>query len=130
MSNCTKCRNCQEDCNCIPKGLTTPNYCPSDLPPCPQPSPCNETFDSKCVIFTGDDLPCIGVEKGDSVEEVIISLNEKLSSFFCLSCVSLVVPANASTAIPNNQTLTWNIVPGATSYDVYFGTSSTNPPLV
>lgn len=129
MSNCSKCGSC-EDCGCVPHGMTTPNYCPSDLPPCPQPSPCNETFDSKCVIYTGDNLPCIGAETGNSVEEVILSLNTKLIPFFCIQCVSLVVPANASTGIPNNQTLTWNIVPGATSYDVYFGTSSTNPPLV
>lgn len=129
MSNCSKCGKC-EDCDCVPNGMTTPNYCPSDLPPCPQPSPCNETFDSKCVIYTGEDLPCLGVETGDTVEEVILTLNERLSFFFCLECPSLVVPANGSTAIPYNQTLTWNMIAGATSYDVYFGTSSTNPPLV
>lgn len=130
MSNCAKCGTCEQDCNCIPVGLTTPNYCPSDLPPCPEPAPCSETFDSKCVIYTGDDLDCLGIETGDSVEDVISKLNTKLSPFFCLECVSLVVPANASTNIPYNQTLTWNMVPGATSYDVYFGTNAVNPPLV
>ena len=130
MSDCTKCGKCQEECGCIPRGLTTPNYCPSDLPPCPQPSPCNETFDSKCVIYTGENLPCIGVEHGNSVEQVILALNDKLSPFFCLECASLLIPANGATNIAYNQVLNWNIVPGATSYDVYFGTSATNPPLV
>lgn len=129
MSNCSKCGSC-EDCDCVPNGLTTPNYCPSDLPPCPQPSPCNETFDSKCVIYTGDNLPCLDITKGDTVEEVILALNDKLSAFFCLDCASLVVPANASTAVPYNQVLTWNMVTGATNYDVYLGTDSTMLPLV
>jgi len=129
MSNCSKCGSC-EDCNCVPKGMTTPNYCPSDLPPCPQPSPCNETFDSNCVIYTGEDLPCIGVETGDTVQEIIMQLEDKLAPFFCLECASLVVPANGATNIAYNQSLTWNMVPGATSYDVYFGTNAVNPPLV
>lgn len=130
MSNCAKCGTCEQDCNCIPVGMTTPNYCPSDLPPCPDPAPCSETFDSKCVIYTGEDLDCIGVETGDSVEDVISKLNNKLSPFFCLECTSLIVPANASTNIPYNQTLTWNMVTGATSYDVYFGTNPLSLPLV
>lgn len=129
MSNCSKCGSC-EDCNCVPNGLTTPNYCPSDLPPCPQPSPCNETFDSNCVIYTGEDLPCIGVETGDTVQEIIMQLEDKLAPFFCLECASLVVPANGATNIAYNQSLTWNMVPGATSYDVYFGTNPISPTLI
>lgn len=128
MSNCSKCGNC--DCNCVPKGLTTPNYCPADLPTCPDPSPCNETFDSKCVIYTGEDIPCFSIEKGNTVEQVITNMTTLLTPFLCLQCVSLTVPSNGATGIPYNQTLTWNSVTGATSYDVYFGTSSTNPPLV
>lgn len=129
MSNCSKCGSC-EDCNCVPHGLTTPNYCPSDLPPCPNPSPCNETFDSNCVIYTGEDLPCTGVQTGNTVQEVIMQLEEKLAPFLCLQCASLIVPANGATNIASNQSLTWNAVVGASSYDVYFGTSPTNPPLV
>jgi hypothetical protein len=130
MSNCTTCGNCQDDCNCVPKGMTTPNYCPADLPTCPTPSPCNETFDSKCVVYTGEDISCFGIEKGDSVEEIIINLTNHLTPIFCLQCVALTVPSNDATGLPYDQTMTWNIVPGATSYNVYFGTSSTNPPLV
>jgi len=110
--------------------MTTPNYCPSDLPSCPDPSPCNETFDSKCVIYTGEDLPCLGIDTGDTVDQIINTLEDKLTPFFCLQCASLAVPANGATSIPYNQSLTWNMVMGATSYDVYFGTNSTSPTLV
>lgn len=130
MSNCSKCGNCNDDCNCVPKGITTPNYCPADLPTCPEPSPCNETFDSKCVIYTGEDIPCFSIEKGNTVEQVITTMTELLTPFLCLQCVSLTVPSNGALSIGYNQALTWNTVIGATSYDVYFGTSSTNPPLV
>lgn len=129
MNNCSKCGKC-EDCDCVPRGMTTPNYCPSDLPPCPQPEPCNETFDSKCVVYTGEDIPCFGIETGDRVEEVIQDITTALTPFLCLQCTILNVPANDATNIPYDQTLNWNTVVGATSYDVYFGTSSTAPPLV
>lgn len=130
MSNCQSCGNCSKDCDCIPTGMTTPNYCPSDLPPCPQPTPCEETFDSNCIVYTGEDIPCIQVETGDSVQTIVTTLGGLLEPFFCLQCTSLMVPADASTNIPFDQTLTWNTVTGATSYDVYFGTASTNLILV
>jgi hypothetical protein len=41
----------------------------------------------------------------------------------------LTSPANGNTALPLTTTLTWNVVTGASSYDVYFGSSSP-PPLV
>jgi hypothetical protein len=41
----------------------------------------------------------------------------------------LTAPVNGATGITTNPTVTWNASTGATSYDVYFGTSST-PPMV
>lgn len=127
-ANCSKCGNC--DCDCVPMGLTTPNYCPSDLPPCPNPSPCNETFDSKCVIYTGEDIPCFSIETGNTVEEVITNMTSLLQPLLCLNCTIINFPANDALQVPANQIMSWNVVPGATSYDVYFGTSPITPPLV
>lgn len=45
------------------------------------------------------------------------------------SCATLIGPIDASTENGNMRDLVWNEVAGATSYDVYFGTSS-NPPSV
>jgi hypothetical protein len=42
---------------------------------------------------------------------------------------TLSAPANGASGISQTPTLTWSAVTGATSYDVYFGTSPT-PPLV
>lgn len=44
------------------------------------------------------------------------------------SCATIVSPADAITNAASGNQLTWNAANGATSYDVYFGTSST-PPL-
>ena len=44
-------------------------------------------------------------------------------------CATLVSPTNSSTGVNINQTISWNSVSTATSYDVYFGTNS-SPPLV
>jgi len=128
--NCSKCGSCGDECDCVPKGMTTPNYCPADLPECPDPSPCNETFDSKCVVYTGDDIPCFNIETGNSVDEVITSMTDLLTPFLCLQCTILNIPANEESNVPYNQTLSWNTVVGATSYDVYFGTNPTAPALV
>lgn len=132
MNNCPNCKKeCTNgDCGCIPQGLTTPAACPADLPSCPDPSPCNETFDAKCVYYTGTGNECLGVESGQTVEAIINNLSSQLAPFICLECASLIIPANNATAVPNTQTLNWNMIPGAASYDVYFGTNSLSLPIV
>ncbi len=45
------------------------------------------------------------------------------------SCATLIGPQDNATGIGQSGLIAWNVVGGATSYDVYFGTSS-NPPLV
>ena len=44
-------------------------------------------------------------------------------------CATITAPVNGSTDRPTSQTLSWSVVSGATSYDVYFGTTST-PTLI
>lgn len=46
-----------------------------------------------------------------------------------LSAPTLTSPSNGATGLSSKIILTWTSVPGATSYDVYAGTSS-NPPLI
>ena len=132
MNNCKNCnQSCNNgDCGCIPQGMTTPNYCPADLPTCPDPSPCNETFDSKCVYYTGVGNECVGLENGQTVEEALETISTALNPFFCLECINFALPANGALSVPVNQVFTWNMVPGATCYDLYLGTSSTTLVLV
>ena len=129
------CPNCQNTCNtgecgCIPQGLTTPNYCPSDSPTCPDPIPCSETFDSACIYYTGADITCYDITTGTSVEEVITTLATALSPFVCIVCPTMFSPATTATGVSLTPTLIWNNVLGATSYDVYFGTNVLSLTLV
>ena len=43
--------------------------------------------------------------------------------------LTLLSPPNGSTSVPLTTTLSWSAASGATSYDVYFGTTA-NPPMV
>ncbi len=45
------------------------------------------------------------------------------------SCATNISPANGATGVAHQGSLVWSSVPGATSYDVYFGNTAT-PPLV
>lgn len=132
MNNCPNCKKeCSNgECGCIPKGLTTPAACPADLPTCPQPSPCNETFDAKCVYYTGTGNDCLNIETGQTVEAVIDNLASLFAPFICLECASLIIPANNATAVSTTGVLNWNMIPGAASYDVYLGVNSLTPTLV
>lgn len=125
-TNCSKCNNCKNECSCIPKGVTTPNYCLSDTSPCPEPAPCTETFDSQCVIYTGDGNECIGIENGQTVEEIIDILANKIQPLICLGCITTTIPSNTDINIELNQVLSWAPVANATGYDVYFSTNSTD----
>jgi len=124
-TNCSKCNNCKDECQCIPHGVTTPNYCISDTPPCPEPTPCNETFDSNCVIYTGQGSECLNINNGDTVQEIIDNIAEKLENILCIGCVELVIPSNNASNIVLSPTLTWSPVTNAIGYDVYFSSNET-----
>ena len=122
--SCPTCQNtCNTgDCGCIPQGLTTPNYCPTDYPTCPDPIPCSETFDSACIYYTGADLTCLGITTGTSLEEAVTILANALTPFICIVCPTMFSPATLATSVVATPMLSWNNVLGATSYDLYFGT--------
>jgi len=45
---------------------------------CPDDSTCEgckEIIKSQCIKYTGDDLAALGVDKGDTLNEILIKLN-------------------------------------------------------
>lgn len=75
MSNCNKCdKEC--NCGCIPQSMTTPDYCIPNTPSCPDPSPCNETFDAECVIYTGDPIEGLNGPVVPTTTSVATGLND------------------------------------------------------
>jgi hypothetical protein len=82
MATCSNCGNTTIKCGCKDTPLTTPpSYTcpPSDS--CPDPTPCFETIQDTCVVHSLNyGLPCLGVEPGMTLEEIIQLLNIELNS--------------------------------------------------
>ena len=69
--------NCKKKCSCNDQGLHTP--CPlCQTLNCPEENPCPEIFSDQCIIHTGDGLPQLLIETGDSLANIL----QKLAMMF------------------------------------------------
>jgi hypothetical protein len=70
--------NTCKKCGCQDSFLTSPAPCPTPAG-CPSPEPCSETFNSQCIIYTGDDILCneeVIVATDSNVADSLNSINE------------------------------------------------------
>jgi uncharacterized repeat protein (TIGR01451 family) len=89
--------NCNPGCGCN-------GCCPPVPPPVPPTPPicigeeCVEHYDGNCVIYTGPDIPCIGIETNDNINTVI----QTLAARICACCLSstLTIQKTASDLTP------------------------------
>ena len=89
--------NCNPGCGCN-------GCCPPVPPPVPPTPPicigedCVEHYDGNCVIYTGPDIPCIGVETNNSINTVI----QVLAARICSCCLNstLTIEKSASDLAP------------------------------
>lgn len=81
---------------CAPCNCCTP--CPPiDLPVCNDPEPCDVALDSQCVIYTGGDLPCIGLTaSGDPAIIRLSDILESIDTAFCQFAVGSTFVANTN----------------------------------
>ena len=122
MSNCSKCNSACDtnDCGCTPVGLTTPNYCITDTPVCPDPAPCSEITDAECLIYTGPDILCQGtpvILQNDSIASAFVAL----ASLACATAsggVQQIIAGNNIVISPSNGLGIVTI--NADCCDVYF----------
>jgi len=119
MSNC----KAKKPCGCEDTGLTTPSPCIHDTPECPDPPQCCEIFDSACIQYNGLGNTCLKeITTGQTVQEVLDILMTELAALKCVSCPVISIPNSGTTDVSLLPTLIWAASPGATMYDVYFGT--------
>jgi len=66
-------KNCKHNvpCGCDDVGLTTPPPCNTGTLDCPTPDPCPETFCAGCVVYCGDSIVDLGINKGDRMDVII-----------------------------------------------------------
>lgn len=63
------CDSCNP-CNCCPPAPPLP------LPECPDPEPCEIALDAQCVLYSGPDLPCIGIDSPSNYNDIIIAIDQ------------------------------------------------------
>jgi len=86
-TTCTSCKCSKLKCGCQDSALTTPAPCPTPVD-CPEAQPCSETFESKCIIYTGNNILCqqdVVVAQDTSVAEAI----NNIVDYFCNSTGSI-----------------------------------------
>jgi len=67
-------KNCKHNvpCGCDDVGFTTPSApCETGTLDCPTPDPCPETFCAGCVVYCGDSIIDVGINKGDRMDVII-----------------------------------------------------------
>lgn len=101
--NCNACGHCIEDCTC-----TLPDY---------DDTGCLETISSDCVTFAGDALPCIPIQKGNTITLVIQRIVTYLKNLWNnVTSESLVITPSAGSC---NNTMTIEVVPSADDDNIF-----------
>jgi hypothetical protein len=85
-----------EGCDgCAPCNCCTP--CPpAELPICNDPEPCDIALDSQCVIYTGGDLPCIGINGGNPPSVHLNDILEAIDAAMCRAGVGATFVDNTN----------------------------------
>ena len=77
--NCSNCGN-TTDCNCPNNPLDPP------VVVCSDPLKCEELYSTDCIIYTGDDIECLSIVKGENMTSVI----QKIAAKLCQCCTQPV----------------------------------------
>lgn len=74
----TTCNSCnQTSCGCKTTSSCT-DCCTNTCPCTEQPCGCEVELSAECIRYEGEDLPCAGITKGDTLEAALQAINEKL----------------------------------------------------
>lgn len=131
IKNC----GCKKSCGCAEDVLTTGLVCSQSLPECSDPEKCSETFSSDCLIYTGDTIANLNIQKGMKLTDVMQMLVIAITNSGCIYPTSPCLSAIGLHSIVINQTTAsfgWNSVIGATNYQLQYrkpsdSTWTTNP---
>lgn len=130
--NKRKC-SCQVPCGCEDKPITT--CLPCMTLPCNNGDQCPETFSAGCVVYTGDTIVDLNIQKGDRLDSIIQKMALLATNPGCAyptSPCQSVLGLQTTSIYASVASLKWFAVSGATGYQVQykvFGTSawSINP---
>ncbi len=122
--SCPDCKS-KIPCGCGDQGLTTGPSCAQDLPACPMPDPCPETFSDECIVHTGDTIVDLDIKKGDRWDDILQKMVLLLTNSACILPGALCQsPVGVQTIAITSSTIKvgWLPTPNATSYQVEYKT--------
>lgn len=111
---------CSKPCGCGDTVLKTPPVCP---PTCENGDPCPETFDAKCVIYTGDSIANLNILNGMNMSDILQLISIAITNSGCIypgspcmSAIGFYSTIKTSTSI----SVKWLAATGVSSYQVEY----------
>jgi len=88
-------------CCCQPGPTTTSSTTTTTL--CPNGELCDEVVDPRCIIYNGPDIPCYGIETGDSAADILDII---ISYFICpTTTTTTLVPTTTTSSTTTTTTV-------------------------
>lgn len=107
-------------CCCPPIPATTSSTTTTTL--CPNGERCDEVVDPRCIIYNGPDIPCYGIETGDSAADI---LNIIISYFNCPPTTTTTTSSGTTTTTTTPATTTTTTGGGGTTTTTTSGGTTT-----
>ena len=103
-------------CPPVPVGTTTT----TTTTQCPNAIPCDEAYESDCIIYNGPNIPCYGIKTGDSVTDIINIIISQLNP-----CTTTTTTTSTTTTTTEAPTTTTTEAPTTTTTEAPTTTTST-----
>lgn len=110
-------------CGCDDHPLGTPPPCEIGTVTCPNPDPCAETFSAACVVYTGDSIVDLGINRGDRLDSILQRIGLFLTNPGCITSGSTclaVIDLHSTSIGTSTVVLAWSAVATATNYTVEY----------
>lgn len=127
MANCKKCKCKKDTCACASNALPIAPPCGQGTVDCPDQEACSETFSAGCIVYTGDSIVDLGINKGDRVDNIIQRLAMMITNPGCIEPTSLCQASlnlRSTYIYPTIIQLAWDSNISATQYNIEYKLAS------
>lgn len=84
MATCKKCKCNDKYCGCSDKAVPVSPPCGQDTLYCPSPELCPELFATNCVLYSGDTIVDLGINKGERLDVIMQKLALWITNPTCI----------------------------------------------
>lgn len=124
MRKCNKCNKKKANCDCGGP-IRVPTVYSNNPLNCPSPNPCTTITSMECVCYTGPSIVDLGINTGDSLENVLQVLILAITNPDCIipptDCISVLnVDYSYDNCGTNSLIISWDPTGTAISYQVEY----------